>query len=500
MSLLASFAIGKHYRFLSACVLVGAALSGCGGSSSGDDSAASSVSSAVSSSSVVASSLASSSTSVVASSSVPAVSSVSSSNASAAVSSAVSSSSLSASLSSESSSSTSSSSANLVSQKRGLAYGYHSLNDLAVMQGKVSWWYNWAVTPESAVRDYYEDYDVDFVPMVWNGAFNETALREFLDEHPSAKYLLGFNEPNFAEQANLTPQQAADLWPQLEAIADDYNLKLVAPAVNYSPGNVDIPGTDDDWSPWEYLDAFFEACEGCRVDYIAVHCYMKYAGAFEWFIGEFERYDRPIWVTEWASWDEGGPANVGEQMDYLASTVRWMEANPNVYRYSWFIGRTDGGPSAFPYIDILAGDGQLSPLGGLYTAIPAEDYRHTLPGRIEAEGAHSQINFTHRATADTSGYVDLVAANNATAEFKAHVTQAGNYQLSLRVASAEPHPELRVLLDDAPLVTLNNIQTGGEQVWQTLSANITLSAGNHSLQLEIPTANLAINWLEVSPL
>ena len=103
------------------------------------------------------------------------------------------------------------------------------------MQGKVSWWYNWAVTPELPVRDHYEDYDMDFVPMAWNGAFNETALREFLDEHPNVKYLLGFNEPNFAEQANLTPQQAADLWPQLEAIADDYNLKLVAPAVNYSP-------------------------------------------------------------------------------------------------------------------------------------------------------------------------------------------------------------------------------------------------------------------------
>lgn len=368
------------------------------------------------------------------------------------------------------------------------------------MQGKVSWWYNWAVTPELSVRDHYEDYDIDFVPMAWNGAFNETALREFLDEHPNVKYLLGFNEPNFAEQANLTPQQAADLWPRLEAIADDYNLKLVAPAVNYSPGNVDIPGTEDDWSPWEYLDAFFEACEGCRVDYIAVHCYMKYAGAFEWFIGEFERYDRPIWVTEWASWDEGGPANVGEQMDYLASTVRWMENNPNVYRYSWFIGRTDGGPSAFPYLDILAGDGQLSPLGGLYTAIPAENYRHTLPGRIEAEGAHSQTNFSHRATADTSGYVDLVAGANASAEFKVHVTQAGNYQLNLRVASAETDRELRVLLNDTQLMTRDDIQTGGEQVWQTLSANITLTAGDHGLILEVPTANLAINWLEVSPL
>ncbi len=81
-----------------------------------------------------------------------------------------------------------------------------------------------------------------------------------------------------------------------------------------------------------------------------------------------------------------------------------------------------------------------------------------------------------------------------------HVTHAGNYQLNLRVASAETDRELRVLLNDTPLVALDNIQTGGEQVWQTLSANITLTAGDHSLLLEVPTANLAINWLEVSPL
>lgn len=35
-------------------------------------------------------------------------------------------------------------------------------------------------------------------------------------------YLLTFNEPNFSDQSNMSPQQAADAWPQVEAVATKY--------------------------------------------------------------------------------------------------------------------------------------------------------------------------------------------------------------------------------------------------------------------------------------
>lgn len=455
------------------CILAASmALTGCGGSSSGDGNSQSSAS-RVSASSLANSSLMSSSSSLAASSSLPASSAQSSSSVVAIE--------------------------QYLSVKRGLAYGHHSPADLAAMQYKVKWWYNWGITPEAAVADNYVDYGFDYVPMTWGANFNENNLRNFLNSHPNVKYLLGFNEPNFSSQANLTPQQAADLWPTLEAIAADYDLKLVAPAVNYSPGDVDIPGTNDDWSPWEYLDAFLAACEGCQVDYIAVHSYMKYSGAFEWYIGEFERYNLPIWVTEWASWDEGGPANVNEQMNYLAATVRWMEANPKVYRYSWFIGRSDGGPSSFPYIDILAEDGELSPLGGLYTAIPATDYRYPVPGRIQAEGAHRQAGFTHQPTADNTGYVNLVSGTTAAwAEYDIEVETAGTYQLNFRLASALADRQIAILLDNTPLLNLTMIHTGGAQTWQTYTAEATLTAGEHKLRMETASGSLGVNWMEIA--
>src|SRR4030042_2145427 len=107
------------------------------------------------------------------------------------------------------------------SSKKGIAFGYLTEADMAEISEGMSWWYNWAVVPENGVKDVFEGYDMHFVPMTWNGLFNETSLRPFYESHPDAKYLLGFNEPNFTTQANLTPREAAALWPKLEAIAKD---------------------------------------------------------------------------------------------------------------------------------------------------------------------------------------------------------------------------------------------------------------------------------------
>lgn len=387
----------------------------------------------------------------------------------------------------------------LVSEKRGLGYGYHSVNDLAVLRGGIQWWYNWAVEPEFSVLAHYENYDLDFVPMAWDERFNEAQLRGYLSSHPNVKFLLGFNEPNFQGQANLTPAEAAAQWPRLEAIANDYNLKIVGPAVNFSPGGVDIPGTEDDSSPWEYLDAFFAACADCQVDYIAIHSYMKDFPAVEWYVGQFEdRYDQPIWLTEWASWDEGGPANVGDQMDYLSDTVRWLEDNPNVFRYAWFMGRTIGGADDFPYLDILGADGELTPLGGLYTSIPSLNYRYSIPARIEAEASHRRSGFQHEPTDDVDGYVNLGWTEAGDwLEYEITVPADGSYLFKIRAASSANDKQLVIYIDDQLLLTKDILNTGGEQTWQTFSSEVALVAGQYTLKVEAVTDGFNLNWFEI---
>ncbi len=42
--------------------------------------------------------------------------------------------------------------------KRGLAFGYHKEADFQAISGSLSWWYNWANTPDSGVAGVFGNY------------------------------------------------------------------------------------------------------------------------------------------------------------------------------------------------------------------------------------------------------------------------------------------------------------------------------------------------------
>lgn len=69
--------------------------------------------------------------------------------------------------------------------------------------------------------------------MLWNGTFNAGNFVTFLKANPGIKYMLVLNEPNLVGQSNMTPQQAAKLWPQFEAIATQTGVKIVGPAMTW---------------------------------------------------------------------------------------------------------------------------------------------------------------------------------------------------------------------------------------------------------------------------
>lgn len=102
----------------------------------------------------------------------------------------------------------------------------------------VSWIYTWGENPQGVADNLGNEDGIMFIPMAWGRNFNETSIRNYIKEHSSVKYLLGFNEPNFAAQANMTPAEAASLWRVLEGIASEFDLRLVAPALNFSGENL----------------------------------------------------------------------------------------------------------------------------------------------------------------------------------------------------------------------------------------------------------------------
>ncbi|MCV9385516.1 glycosyl hydrolase [Reichenbachiella ulvae] len=388
-----------------------------------------------------------------------------------------------------------------LSQKRGMAYGFHSPKDLEVLAPHVSWWYNWSETPESTVAQVYTDYNFEFVPMTWNGNYNSSKLKSYLSEHPEVKYILAFNEPNFLEQANMTPSEVAAAWPELEAIADEFNLEIVGPAVNFCGDCVSENGTTYD-DPVQYLDDFFAACTDCRVDHIAVHTYVNTIGALEWFIDLFQKYDKPIWLTEFAGWEENGVINnVNDQISFMESALEFLDNEPSVFRYAWFIGRTSGGINSYAYIDILGSNGQLTALGEVYAAEPfvRDTERVTeLPAIIYAEDYNFMEGISLEKTEDLTGdknvgYIDA----GDWLEYHVNLSEESTLDFYIRIASTQT-ASIRVGIDDTEALVQALPNTGGWQNWQTISGHqLSLSAGEHVVKLEAITAGFNLNWFGI---
>lgn len=251
--------------------------------------------------------------------------------------------------------------------KRGVAYGHHSDADMAALQGASTWWYNWAYQPDAELSEGTPaTLGVEYVPMIWGGSFDVAAATAAIPQDATA--LLGFNEPNFGSQANLSAAAAAALWPEVEQIADARELVLVSPAVNYCGGDC------QDEDPFHYLDEFFAACVDCRVDRVAFHvyvgCHPEGDNQAQWLIDHVEtyktRFSQPLWLTEFACTDA---ADFAEQVAFLEDAVAYLEAEPRIERYAWFSGRFEG----IPHVDLLGGDGELTPLGQAYVDAPHHD-------------------------------------------------------------------------------------------------------------------------------
>jgi Glycosyl hydrolase catalytic core len=253
------------------------------------------------------------------------------------------------------------------SAKRGIAYDLSDSADFAALAPGVSWWYNWSPSPNaSAPAAYATRFGMTFYPMLWNGSFNATAVVADLQANPSIRYLLVLNEPNVTSQADMTPQAAAQLWPQYEAIAAQTGVKIVGPAITWG----DLAGYQD---PVVWLDAFYAAYRAAnnrdpQIDYLAFHWY-DYGLAAQ--LDSLDKYGKPIWVTEFANWhsqnDGGEITTLAGQETQMQDMVATCESRADVFRYAWFTGRWSPDPH---YTSLLGPPGQLTGLGSLYLTLP----------------------------------------------------------------------------------------------------------------------------------
>nr|WP_321411956.1 glycosyl hydrolase [uncultured Carboxylicivirga sp.] len=387
--------------------------------------------------------------------------------------------------------------AQTTSPKRGFGGPVSDMADLQAV-ANCAWYYNWGQSPANSIVNDVKDY-IDYTPMAWGSNYNEAALRTYLTNHPEVKYLLGFNEPNFIEQANLGPVAAAQLWPALESIADDFGLELVSPALNFSySGGAVIENGVEYTDPIQYLDDFFAALpEGSRVDYIAIHGYFDNAGALPWYVSLYDKYDKPLWLTEFnhsASW-----VSETSQQNYMVEALDYLETEPKVFRYAWFLSRST---QENTNIYTTGETGVLTDLGLIFTNMSSYDseYYHKIEAPIEAEHYVDMSGVHLTVVEDSEG---ILAAHDFDSfdwmDYQINVETTGIYNVSIRITSVW-ESSFSLYEGDNLLGTFTTPNTNGLETWQTynLGVDIPLTEGNHTLRLVTHNGGWKLNWWKLS--
>ena len=362
------------------------------------------------------------------------------------------------------------------SPKRGVAFSFQLESDYALLAPATSWCYNWGFKGQS--NNFCDAYGMEYCPMAWNGIpDNATTV---LKNHPEWKVLLGYNEPNLTDQANMTPDQAAaaDKWPKVVAAAKAANKKLISPAMNW--------GSLSGWSDGvKWLQSFFgkSNVDINDVDGIAVHIYMGSSSAA---LGDLDRYkvfNKPLWLTEFCNWDAGSEV---AQIKFMAEMFNAMEQDPQVERYAWFTPRsskfsvkgmallTSGRPfeltnSGKVFVNMSSFDQNIAyPLG---KRIPAEHYRAC---SVKSNGGPVHVN----NTTDEDGVLELYQFTQSKwVDYKIDFDGQKDVVFQIRYAAASGASfELNLVNEDGtetPLVDEFSVDaTGKADVWSTASITV----------------------------
>ena len=216
------------------------------------------------------------------------------------------------------------------------------------------WFYSWGGDEPKNIPS-----GVTFVPMDWGYYGNkDDGLVKWLAKvkaQPNVHALLGFNEPDGKDQANLSVDGALEGWSYLMQTG----LTLGSPAAVHADG---------DW-----MKAFMAgaAQKHYRVDFVTIHWY---GGADpQGFLGYLARvhdlYHRPLWITEFAPADWSGHHGVTPQQsaDFMRVVLPAMDKLDYVQRYAWYSASSDD--AALGASALFNKDGSLTDLGRLYASL-----------------------------------------------------------------------------------------------------------------------------------
>ena len=387
------------------------------------------------------------------------------------------------------------------SKKRGVGFSNpFYVEDVAILEPGLSWLYNWGPTLSDALDAEFVKYDIDFVPMAWNASYNEERITQFVSAHPNCKYILAYNEPNLSDQARMTPTEAAAQWGKLKSFAAGLGLQIVSPAMNYGT----LPGYSD---PIKWLDEFFACPQVSKDDIcaIALHCYMGSAGAMKSFIDRFDKYGKPIWMTEFCGW-EAPVTDEKSQLEYMSETVLMLESDPRVERYAWFLARGNGSITNKPWNQLLTKTDPytLSSQGLIYTSLSSLDQsiwlnagKHILMNTCSkvCSPVDAQAVTAPRFMPANDAYRTLYMTNFTSGKWVEYQVEADKKYNAINLCYlAYSKSKIQVVVDGVVATEIELPRCADEQ-WQIATANVALPKGKHTVRIVNNSGNTNIHWM-----
>ncbi len=204
---------------------------------------------------------------------------------------------------------------------------------------KYSWQYNWNANGQST-------YNYEYVPIrhnYWWPNFN------LINTMENTTHVLGYNEPERADQADMTVEQALQQWPRLM----ESGLRLGSPAPS------------DGGRAWlyEFLDKADEL--NYRVDYVSMHWYEGCRTPLQFYNRlkqVHERTGRPIWIKEFnngANWTGNCYPSAEQNAKWFEEALHMLDTASFVERYAVFHWMND------PFRMYI--NGVLTPAGEVYS-------------------------------------------------------------------------------------------------------------------------------------
>ncbi len=202
--------------------------------------------------------------------------------------------------------------------KRGIGAPWDSVGaDLnKIPAGKISWIQNWETYRPPGGNQF------EYVATLRTAHPDD--LQRFKTNMPNngARTLLCLNEPNEPSQANLSPQDAANIWRQYcWPQKQQRGIRLGSPSISNGQNGI----------PW--LQRFMELTRDVPPDFVSAHWYGVDGVNMIRFVQSLrDIFQKPVWIPEFAHTNN----NINDQRGLQAQVRQWMDNQWWLDRYAWF--------------------------------------------------------------------------------------------------------------------------------------------------------------------